>query len=50
MLKVQDDNSTSRQERATILPKETKDDFLSLLGDMEDNRYPIYMTGSPGII
>ncbi|KAG8659078.1 uncharacterized protein LOC110604872 [Manihot esculenta] len=42
---VQDDNSTSRQERATVLPKETKDDFLSLLGDMEDNRYPIYMTG-----
>ncbi|EEF51285.1 uncharacterized protein LOC8287709 isoform X2 [Ricinus communis] len=42
---VQDDNSTSRQERATVLPKGSADDFLSLLGDMDDKKYPIYMTG-----
>ncbi|KDP25726.1 hypothetical protein JCGZ_23947 [Jatropha curcas] len=42
---VQDDNSKSRQERANVLPKESKDDFLSLLGDTNDTTYPIYMTG-----
>ncbi|XP_050230255.1 uncharacterized protein LOC126679300 [Mercurialis annua] len=42
---VQDDNSTSRQERANVLPKQSKKDFLSILGDMHDKQYPIYMTG-----
>ncbi|KAL9349893.1 hypothetical protein Peur_057148 [Populus x canadensis] len=42
---VDDDNSKSRQERAAVLPKRSKDDFLSLLGDTDHNRYPIYMTG-----
>ncbi|KAF9685889.1 hypothetical protein SADUNF_Sadunf03G0101500 [Salix dunnii] len=42
---VEDDNSKSRQERAAILPKRSKDDFLSLLGDTDHKRYPIYMTG-----
>ncbi|XP_010676367.1 uncharacterized protein LOC104892210 isoform X2 [Beta vulgaris subsp. vulgaris] len=41
----QDENSRSRQERASSLPKESIDDFLSLLGDIDDKRYPIYMTG-----
>uniref|UniRef100_A0A2P2JI46 Uncharacterized protein n=1 Tax=Rhizophora mucronata TaxID=61149 RepID=A0A2P2JI46_RHIMU len=41
----QDDSSRSRQERAAVLPKRTKQDFLSLLGDMQHERYPIYMTG-----
>ncbi|KAL2926370.1 Xaa-Pro dipeptidase 2 [Bienertia sinuspersici] len=42
---VQDENSRSRQERAASLQKETKHDFLSILGDVEDEQYPIYMTG-----
>ncbi|KAH9608446.1 hypothetical protein KSS87_019321 [Heliosperma pusillum] len=42
---VQDENSKTRQERAALLPKETKDDFLSLLGNTDDKKYPIYMTG-----
>ncbi|XP_065858757.1 uncharacterized protein [Euphorbia lathyris] len=42
---VHDDNSITRQHRANLLPKESKEDFLSLLGDMEDKKYPIYMTG-----
>ncbi|KAK4262844.1 hypothetical protein QN277_028349 [Acacia crassicarpa] len=41
---VQDENSISRQQRAAALPKESKEDFLSLLGDTEDRKYPIYMT------
>ncbi|XP_021911556.1 uncharacterized protein LOC110825417 isoform X2 [Carica papaya] len=42
---VHDENSTSRQKRAALLPKESKQDFLSLLGDTDNTRYPIYMTG-----
>ncbi|KAJ4832347.1 hypothetical protein Tsubulata_002134 [Turnera subulata] len=42
---VQDDNSTRRQERAAVLPKTSKDDILSVLGDVKDQIYPIYMTG-----
>uniref|UniRef100_A0A6M2F9E6 Peptidase C45 hydrolase domain-containing protein n=1 Tax=Populus davidiana TaxID=266767 RepID=A0A6M2F9E6_9ROSI len=42
---VDDDNSKGRQERAAVLPKRSKDDFLSLLGDTDHKRYPIYMTG-----
>ncbi|XP_057968849.1 uncharacterized protein LOC131158189 isoform X2 [Malania oleifera] len=42
---VHDENSMSRQRRAAELPKQSKDDFLSLLGDRDDTRYPIYMTG-----
>ncbi|KAK2966467.1 hypothetical protein RJ640_018996 [Escallonia rubra] len=44
-VKAQDENSISRQKRAALLPKKSKHDFLSLVGDMEDARYPIYMTG-----
>ncbi|KAL6349444.1 hypothetical protein AAG906_034101 [Vitis piasezkii] len=43
---VHDENSISRQKRAAQLPKQSKDDFLLLLGDSEDAKYPIYMTGS----
>jgi len=42
---VHDENSMSRQKRASVLSKTSKGDFLSLLGDMEDKNYPIYMTG-----
>ncbi|TXG50612.1 hypothetical protein EZV62_023136 [Acer yangbiense] len=42
---VQDESSISRQKRATVLPKGSKDDFLSLLGDTNDAKYPVYMTG-----
>nr|POE91992.1 hypothetical protein CFP56_32632 [Quercus suber] len=42
---VQDDNSISRQRRALVLPKTSKNEFLSLLGDMANAKYPIYMTG-----
>ncbi|KAK7358553.1 hypothetical protein VNO77_00486 [Canavalia gladiata] len=42
---VQDENSISRQKRAAVLSKISKEDLLSLLGDMEDKKYPIYMTG-----
>ncbi|KAK7399139.1 hypothetical protein VNO78_10315 [Psophocarpus tetragonolobus] len=42
---VQDENSISRQKRASVLTKESKGDFLSLLGDMDDKNHPIYMTG-----
>ncbi|CAK9326154.1 unnamed protein product [Citrullus colocynthis] len=42
---VQDANSTSRQKRADDLPKGSKTDFLSVLGDMDNKKYPIYMTG-----
>ncbi|KAG8382174.1 hypothetical protein BUALT_Bualt05G0049300 [Buddleja alternifolia] len=46
-LKVQqaDENSLSRQRRAATLPMETKSDFLLILGDENDAKYPIYMTG-----
>ncbi|XP_020224039.1 uncharacterized protein LOC109806094 isoform X1 [Cajanus cajan] len=42
---VQDENSIRRQKRAAVLTKKSKGDFLSLLGDMDDKKYPIYMTG-----
>ncbi|KAK4803132.1 hypothetical protein SAY86_001335 [Trapa natans] len=42
---VHDENSISRQNRAAMLPKRSKEDFLSVLGDMEDPKYPIFMTG-----
>ncbi|KAH1049198.1 hypothetical protein GLYMA_08G020200v4 [Glycine max] len=42
---VQDENSISRQKRAAVLTKESKGDFLSLLEDMDDKKYPIYTTG-----
>lgn len=40
-----DQNSISRQNRAALLPKRSKDDLLSLLGDTADEEYPIYMQG-----
>lgn len=43
--KVQDENSVSRQNRAALLPKRSKSELLSLLGDTADTMYPIYMTG-----
>ncbi|KAK4833838.1 hypothetical protein QYF36_012131 [Acer negundo] len=42
---VQHESSISRQKRATVLLKGSKDDFLSLLRDSNDAKYPIYMTG-----
>ncbi|XP_009626292.1 uncharacterized protein [Nicotiana tomentosiformis] len=42
---AQDENSLSRQTRASSLPKESKSDFLALLGDSNNEKYPIYMTG-----
>ncbi|XP_059287073.1 uncharacterized protein LOC132040451 [Lycium ferocissimum] len=42
---AQDENSLSRQTRASSLPKQSKSDFLALLGDMNNEKYPIYMTG-----
>ncbi|OIW09938.1 hypothetical protein TanjilG_32087 [Lupinus angustifolius] len=42
---VQDENSIHRQKRASVLAKTSKEDFLSLLGDFDDKKYPIYMTG-----
>lgn len=45
-MKVQDESSISRHKRATILTKTTKEDFLSLLGDADDKKNPIYMTGN----
>lgn len=45
-VKVQDENSITRQRKAAILPKSTKEDFLAILGDYEDQKYPIYMSGN----
>ncbi|XP_024032765.1 uncharacterized protein LOC21410717, partial [Morus notabilis] len=42
---VQDENSISRQRKAVVLPKTTKEEFLAILGDSEDSKYPIYMSG-----
>ncbi|XP_075476346.1 uncharacterized protein LOC142517782 isoform X1 [Primulina tabacum] len=42
---AQDENSLSRQKRAALMPKGSKDDFLSILGDQNDAKYPVYMTG-----
>ncbi|KAG7015933.1 hypothetical protein SDJN02_21037, partial [Cucurbita argyrosperma subsp. argyrosperma] len=40
-----DENSTSRKRRADVMPKESKDDFLCVLGDAENKNFPIYMKG-----
>ncbi|KAL6177353.1 hypothetical protein ACLB2K_048879 [Fragaria x ananassa] len=42
---VHDENSLTRQKKATTLPKGSKEDVLSLLGDTDEPIYPIYMTG-----
>ncbi|KAL5551900.1 hypothetical protein UlMin_002076 [Ulmus minor] len=42
---VQDENSISRQRKASVLPKSTKKDILAVLGNSEESKYPIYMTG-----
>ncbi|XP_071702319.1 uncharacterized protein [Rutidosis leptorrhynchoides] len=42
---VHDQNSVSRQNRAALLAKESKDDLVSLLGDTSDKKYPIFMQG-----
>lgn len=44
-VKVHDENSKTRQSKAAVLPKRSKEDFLSLLGDTDDPKYPIYMIG-----
>jgi hypothetical protein len=44
-LKAQDESSISRLKRANVMRKTTKDDFLSILGDADDKKNPIYMTG-----
>ncbi|KAG2680963.1 hypothetical protein I3843_11G123500 [Carya illinoinensis] len=44
-LTVQDENSISRQNRAALLPKRSRKELLSVLGDTDDPKYPIYMTG-----
>lgn len=43
---MDDENSKTRQAKADVLPKISKKDFISLLGDTEDTKYPIYMTGN----
>lgn len=35
----------TRQKRAAMLPKRSKEDFLAVLENMEDAKYPIFMTG-----
>ncbi|CAI9094230.1 OLC1v1029930C1 [Oldenlandia corymbosa var. corymbosa] len=42
---MHDENSISRQKRASFLPKGSKSEFLSVLGDTKHEKYPIYMTG-----
>ncbi|CAK9326153.1 unnamed protein product [Citrullus colocynthis] len=42
---IVDENSTSRKRRADVMAKETKHDFLSVIGDRENKEYPIYMKG-----
>ncbi|XP_022992831.1 acyl-coenzyme A:6-aminopenicillanic-acid-acyltransferase 40 kDa form-like [Cucurbita maxima] len=42
---VEDANSRSRQKRADELPKGSKNDFMSVLGDVDNKEYPIYMRG-----
>ncbi|XP_050378203.1 uncharacterized protein LOC126795405 [Argentina anserina] len=44
-VKVHDENSLTTQRKATTLPKGSKEDVLSLLGDTDESTYPIYMTG-----
>ena len=45
-MKLQDENSISRQRKAAVLPKNTIEEILAVLGDSEDPKYPIYMTGT----
>ncbi|ERN09096.1 uncharacterized protein LOC18437235 isoform X2 [Amborella trichopoda] len=42
---VHDDNSLHRQKRAGEIPKQSKEEILSVLGDSSDDKYPIYMEG-----
>ena len=35
----------SRQNRAAMLPADSKEKALSLLGDAENEKFPIFMTG-----
>lgn len=42
---VEDQSSIQRSARAAELPKSTKEDILSLLGDTKVQGYPIYMQG-----
>ncbi|XP_076883214.1 uncharacterized protein LOC143531915 [Bidens hawaiensis] len=42
---VHDENSICRQNRAALLPKKSKQDLISLLGDTCDHKYPIFMQG-----
>lgn len=42
---IEDQSSLRRHARAAELPKYTKQDILSLLGDEKDQDYPIYMQG-----
>lgn len=44
-MKVQDENSISRQNRAAQFSAHSKEKVLSILGDSVDKKYPIYMTG-----
>ncbi|CAK8579286.1 unnamed protein product [Lathyrus sativus] len=42
---AQDESSISRLKRANVMTKTTREDFLSILGDADNEKYPIYMTG-----
>ncbi|KAK8537956.1 hypothetical protein V6N13_096248 [Hibiscus sabdariffa] len=42
---VHDESSIRRQKRAAVLPQGSKADVLSVLGDAEDPKEPIYSTG-----
>ncbi|KAJ4818396.1 Acyl-coenzyme A:6-aminopenicillanic-acid-acyltransferase form [Rhynchospora pubera] len=42
---IQDENSSSRQKRAAMLPADSQERALSLLGDTNYEKYPIFMTG-----
>lgn len=48
-MKVHDQNSISRQNRAALLSKKSKVDLLSLVGDTGDQKYPIFMQGMSGL-
>lgn len=42
---VRHESSIQRQKRATELPKSTEEDMLNLLGDTNDQAFPVYMQG-----
>jgi hypothetical protein len=44
-MKVEDESSRRREERATKLGKHTNQEILELLADQEDTDFPIYMQG-----